>query len=352
MNIIYLITTEKEPSGGAKIIYKHSDIINKLQIKEIKSEVLHLKKKKISKFKTSIKKLLRINQAAGWKFSDICIAENYKSKWINVSVKVRNKFDFDPENDFVIIPEIFAHFAEDMLIKKNIKYAIFLLNGYSMNFTSDRKKLINSYAKAEFILSCSKDISQCAKFVFNISQKKIIQVNVISMISDQKFSKKNIITYMPRKLISHSNNVLFFIKSYLPKNWIIRPIHKLNETQVFKLLKESRIFLSFSDMEGLGLPPIEAAALGNKAIGYAGQGGNEYWRQPLFEKIEHGNIIKFCKSILKNTNLVNNKWLKKTSNERKKILQKYSPKEEKIKIFKMVNLISHILNTHLFRKII
>ena len=58
MNIIYLNTTEKGPSGGAKIIYKHSDIINNLKIKEIKSEVLHLKKAKISKFKTSIKKYL------------------------------------------------------------------------------------------------------------------------------------------------------------------------------------------------------------------------------------------------------------------------------------------------------
>ena len=30
----------------------------------------------------------------------------------------------------------------------------------------------------------------------------------------------------------------------------------------------------------------------------------------------------------------------------KKFLQKYSPKEEEIKIFKMVNLISRVLNTH------
>jgi hypothetical protein len=31
MNIIYLNTTEKEPSGGADIIYKHSEIINNLK---------------------------------------------------------------------------------------------------------------------------------------------------------------------------------------------------------------------------------------------------------------------------------------------------------------------------------
>jgi hypothetical protein len=233
MNIIYLNTTEKEPSGGAKIIYRHSDLINNLGINQIKSEVLHIKKSKISKFKTSIKKILKIRQTeAGWKLSDICVAKNYKSKWVNSSVKVRNKFDFDPENDFVVIPEIFGHLAEDMLIKKNIRYAIFLLNGYSMNLTSDRKKLINSYTKAQFVLSCSKDISQCANFVFNIDPKKIFKINVISMNANKKFKKKNIITYMPRKLINHSNNVLFFIQSHLPKNWIIQPIAKLNEKEV------------------------------------------------------------------------------------------------------------------------
>jgi glycosyltransferase involved in cell wall biosynthesis len=211
-----------------------------------------------------------------------------------------------------------------------------------MNFTSDRKKLINSYNKAQFVLSCSKDISECANFVFNIDPKKIIKINVISMTVNKKFKKKNIITYMPRKLINHSNNVLFFIQSHLPKNWIIKPVAKLNEKQVFKILQESRIFLSFSDMEGLGLPPLEAASLGNKAIGYTGQGGNEYWKKPLFEKIENGNIVKFCKTILKNITLINDQWLKKTLNERKKLIKKYSPEQEKNKILKMVKLISHI----------
>ena len=33
LNIIYLCTAEKGPSGGAKIIYDHSQQINKLNIK-------------------------------------------------------------------------------------------------------------------------------------------------------------------------------------------------------------------------------------------------------------------------------------------------------------------------------
>ena len=229
MNIIYLNTTEKKPSGGSKIIYKHSNIINNLKIKNLTSENLFLKKSKFSKYKTSIKKILKIRQAeTGWKFSDICIAKNYKSKWVNDSIKVRNKFDFDRKNDFVIVPEIWAHLAEDMLIKKKVKYAIFVQNGYAMNSTNNQKKLINCYKKAEFILSYSKDISKCVKTVFNINKNKIIKTN-ISIESEKKFIKKNIITYMPRKLRNHSSNLLFFIKSHLPKKWIIKSIDQLNE---------------------------------------------------------------------------------------------------------------------------
>ena len=41
-NIVYVSHAEKGPSGGAKIIYHHSEIINTLN--NFSSEVLHLKK--------------------------------------------------------------------------------------------------------------------------------------------------------------------------------------------------------------------------------------------------------------------------------------------------------------------
>ena len=42
-NIIYLCNTEKGASGGAKIIYHHSEIINNL--KNYRSQVIHIRKK-------------------------------------------------------------------------------------------------------------------------------------------------------------------------------------------------------------------------------------------------------------------------------------------------------------------
>lgn len=348
MNIVYLNTTEKKPTGGVKVIYKHSSIINNLKIKNLTSEVLHLKKSRLSKFKISIKKKLKINELSyGWKFSDISIVKNPKIKWINGSIKIRDKFNFDPKNDFIIIPEIWAHFADSFLINKKIKYAIFVQNGYALNSTIDHKKLVNSYKNAEFILSYSKNINECLKTAFKIKPAKILKTN-ISIYSKQKFNKKNIITYMPRKLPNHSNNLLFFIKNHLPKNWFIKPIDQLSESEVYKLLKKSRIFLSFSDMEGLGIPPIEAAILGNKVIGYNGQGGSEYWNSSLFEKIENGNIIKFCKSILNNIPIINDEWIKIKYEERKQLIEKYSIKQEKEKVLKMVKKISHLLKNNIY----
>ena len=49
INIIYICTADKGPSGGAKTIYNHSDTINKLNIGSISSEILNIKKKKFSK---------------------------------------------------------------------------------------------------------------------------------------------------------------------------------------------------------------------------------------------------------------------------------------------------------------
>ena len=69
----------------------------------------------------------------------------------------------------------------------------------------------------------------------------------------------------------------------------------VSEKKIIKSLSISKIFLSFSNFEGLGIPPIEAALSGNKVIGYVGGGGLEYWKKPIFIKVENGEIEEFAK---------------------------------------------------------
>ena len=341
LNIIYLNTTEKGPSGGGKTIYYHSNLINKLNINKVTSEVLHIKKRKLSKWNTSFKKMFKIqsNNYYGWDTSDITVIKNFKSKWFKNNIKNKNNFIFNKETDFVIFPEIFAHFAKNLCIEKKIPYAIFVQNGYCLNSTGNFKILDEVYKNAKFILSYSKDISNCVKLAFKNCEKKILRTNI--SIDANKFSfntkKTNTITYMPRKLPTHSENLIFFLRNNLPKTWKLKPLHNLDEKGVYNNLLKSKIFLSFSNMEGLGMPPIEAAIAGNKVIGYPGQGGKEYWMKPLFTEIPHGNLSKFINEI--NFFIKNQHKSKKFKSSRKKIINKYSSFQEKKIIINMINKI-------------
>ncbi len=298
-NIIFLTHAEKKPSGGAKYIYNYSQIIN--DIKNFTSEVIHIKKKKTSKLRDSINKKFNIKKDiySGWQFDDITYSKNFRYKWFDNKVNIKQNFDFDKKKDFVILPEIFAHFAEELLIKKNINYAIFVQNGYVINSTNDEKKLFRVYSHAKFILSSSGDTSECIKLKFPNLKTKILKISYRISFGKINFNlKKNVITYSSRKLPQHSNLVISYLKPHLPKKWTLQNLHNLSNKQFISSIKKSKIFLSFSYLEGLGLPPVEAALAGNQVIGYTGEGGDEYWRRPLFTKINSGEINRFVKTII------------------------------------------------------
>ena len=341
LNIIYLCTTEKGPSGGAKVIYNHSDLINELKIKNINSEVLHIKKKKTSKWSSSIKKILKIpsRDYSGWGVKDITVAKNFKYKWFKSKIKIKKDLVFYKNIDFLIFPEIFAHFAQKLCINNKIPYGIFVQNGYCLNSTNDYKTLNTVYEKAKFIISTTNNISKYIKLAFPNCDEKILKINL--SIDKNKFNfntkKINMITYMPRKLATHSSNLVFFLRKKIPKSWKFKALHNLNENDVYKNLSKSKIFLSFSMMEGLGLPPIEAAIAGNKVIGYSGEGGKEYWKKPIFTEIPHGNISKFIDEILIHIKKKNMK--KNFKSSIKKITTKFSVIQEKKNIIKMINKI-------------
>ena len=145
---------------------------------------------------------------------------------------------------------------------------------------------------------------------------------------------------MPRKLSNHSDLVIKFTKNILPKNWKIKPISALNQKNTFKMLCTSKIFLSFSYLEGLGLPPIEAALTKNIVIGYTGEGGKQYWRKPIFNQIYNGDIINFSKTLLKEINYYN--FSKKHETSRKSLLNKFSNVREINNIKKLLGRISSL----------
>ena len=345
INIIYLIPELKNPTGGAKVIYNHSNILNKLNNK-ISSQIIHLKKKLSYKLESSILKRVNVlnNKNSGWDVTKMKVSKNFKpsTKWQNKNISVGKNLNFDYKKDFIILPEIWSHFAVDLdLIKKNINYSIFVQGFYHMNSTDNFIKIKSAYENAKFIITVSDYSVNYLKKMFPSMKNKIVKINL--SVNKIKIAKKaNLITFMPRKLKDHSNLLFFYLKEMLPKNWKVVPLINLSEKKLFETLSKSKIFLSFSHLEGTGIPPIEAALSGNKVIGYDGGGGSTYWKKPLFTKIENGEIGDFGQKIIQNIKNYNLSWIKETSKQRRNLSKLYSPELEKKSLMLLSNKILNL----------
>ena len=137
---------------------------------------------------------------------------------------------------------------------------------------------------------------------------------------------------------------MFYLKNLLPKNWRIIALNNLSEKKLVHLLGKSKIFLSFSNLEGIGIPPIEAALSGNKIIGYTGAGGMEYWKGPIFKKVENGEIADFGQKVLQEVNNYKLSWLKKTHKERDKLAKQYCSELEKNSLNTLINKVKFLLS--------
>lgn len=59
--------------------------------------------------------------------------------------------------------------------------------------------------------------------------------------------------------------------------WTVVGASGLSERAIADLMRRCSIFVSFSDLEGFGLPPAEAMASGCYVVGYTGGGGDEFF---------------------------------------------------------------------------
>jgi len=275
-NVIFLLPTQVKPAGGSIVSHHHSDTINAMQYKNCSSQVFYPDK-----------------------------LQHIVTKFVHNSSFKRDK-SFDIKNDFVIIPEMMACRYAPEFIKLSVKFGIHVQNGYSIGVElrsniATYEELKNIYDKADLIIGNSLDTIENIKTVFpDISDKIIRSYFVINKAKYQPVdNKKNVITYMPRKLGKHSQLVLLFLGDKLPMHWSFKAIDGVTEQEVYDIFYESKIFLSFSELEGLAMPPAMAAMSGNRVIGYTGEANKEYFHLPCFEEVNCGDIKDYVDKILK-----------------------------------------------------
>ena len=275
-NFIFLSPMPRFPTGGVRVIYKYSEILN----------------------------------SCGY---DSCICHplrNYKYKWFDGDVKFHTK-SYLTEKDHLVIAEGLLGQLEPKYLHDRCNFSIFVQNPYYLRGDqrfSDIDKIEYCFKKATSILCVSEDTSNIIRLYFPHVTNKIIRTiwSIDSDNYDQKFRKTKIITYMPRKNLSHCNLVVDCLKYNLAKNWRIKPIENLTTDGVIKLLNSSSIYLSFGSFEGLPAPPVEAAIAGNIVIGYHGNGGKEYWNKPNFITVNVCDIAGYVDTINKTIDQIDN----------------------------------------------
>jgi glycosyltransferase involved in cell wall biosynthesis len=106
------------------------------------------------------------------------------------------------------------------------------------------------------------------------------------------------LAFIPRRRPQEREQLLHVLRSRgVLEGWRLVPIEGYTEAQTAELMRSSAIFLSFSDREGFGLPPVEAMASGCYVIGYTGNGGREYFDASYSAPVAESDLLAYAVAV-------------------------------------------------------
>ncbi|HAM91850.1 MAG TPA: hypothetical protein DCQ10_14415 [Rhodobacteraceae bacterium] len=265
LEIVFFGLAHDKIVGGVKVTYKHAEMIASLGVQ-----------------------------------SSVYSPDNlgFNCSWFDHNATIRTEHELNKKSNFIVLPEIWAGRYGKQLLRAGFRYAIYVQNGYylnsALNWGHSAAEVKEVYENANLILSISKDTTSMISTVYpSVDKKKVIRV--FPHVDDGFFpgKKEKIISYMPRKLPVHSKRLKFYLTEYLPADWSVVPIENMVASKAADILSRSSIFLSFCDLEGFGLPPLEAALSGAVVVGYTGQGAREYFKKPNLIAVQNGDLKNF-----------------------------------------------------------
>lgn len=313
-SIIFLCPATNVPTGGIKVIYNQATTIHEMN-ERLTASILHP------------------------------LNPKFRCSWFTRSAPIKSNLVFDRQYDFVMIPEFWAVPHAMLLHSLGVRYGIYVQGGYVIGRVSGEEQ-DTAYNNADLILAISDDTVECIKMAFPECSAKVHRVHY--SVNSDKFmashDKENIICYMPRRMKNHSQLVTFYLNKMIPPHWRIESIDGLDEDGVAAILGKSKIFLSFSELEGCPLPPVEAALSGCHVIGYTGEGAKEYWDEEIFTEIHAGDIKTFVKAVMSKIGEFDKTRYVVNANAINKLANRYSARVELEDMQFVSNRIIEIMN--------
>lgn len=277
MQLVYFSPNPAQASGGVKVIYRHAALVEKLGFADVSARIYHFEN------------------------------PGSESPWYEGPIHHKVDGLFVASRDMVVLPECHLHDFWVRLTSEGIRYAILVQNAYLIGGGLEREQVRVAFSQAELILVISDDSAAYVSWLFPELAPRIMPVrwSIAGDLFQPAPQKSRVITFMLRRMADHARRVIDLLVPKLPADRSIRALDGMNERQVAQALAHSSIFMAFSGLEGLPLPPVEAAMAGNRVEGYHGQGGREYWDPALFRAIECGDLVGFARAVLHEVAAVN-----------------------------------------------
>lgn len=217
-------------------------------------------------------------------------AEHFNPKWFEWDINIERSYNIVTKDDILIIHEE-ALWAFSALKAKECKHIIFNQGAYwSLVNRLGYNETKHIYQTALGVITNSLNTTELVRKLFGNLKIFTLRLGIDEYFKPGK--KLNRICYMPRK----NNETAELIAQYTRdkfKDWEVYSIDGLSNKDVANVFSTSKIFFSFGGPEGFGLPPVEAALSGCKVIGYHGDGGREYFKEPIFSSIRYLEIPPF-----------------------------------------------------------
>jgi len=294
MRIFFISTDNNTPSGGRKFIYRFVEIAASLGYD---AYVLHGKQNFCYDwFDHTAETVYNLD------FKRRTISRRFFSTLGSFKKKLWRVSDnhvVPTPDDLIIIPENRINFAGSIF--PDVPKIILSQNPFIL-FDSLSENFSDAYVSANNIVGFWGASVQCVKG-FNLVN--LTDVDLIPLFIDQTHfhysdTKRTKIAYMPRRRAADARAIIKITKLRgLISDSDLLPIDGMSEAAVGKALQNSRVFLSFSEREGFGLPPAEAIACGCRVVGYSGYGGDEFFHEFGATNIQDGDIFSYVTELEK-----------------------------------------------------
>jgi glycosyltransferase involved in cell wall biosynthesis len=265
--VYYLCPDLNVPTGGIRVIYRHVDALNSMGIS---ATVVHKH-------------------------------DGFICSWFdhNTSAMGAQSVRLTPA-DVLVVPEFYGLYLHELPAEPHL--VVFNQNAYQ-TFAGTHAKISGTpyrdIDRLEAMLVVSHDNAEYVRYAFPGLRVERIRNAIDSRIFHPAMSpRERRIAVMPRRRNADCRQVLALLAAHgCLDSWEIVNIDGRPENEAARALQSCSVFLSFSELEGFGMPPAEAMACGCYVVGFTGFAGREFFDPSTSTPVEEGNILAFAKAV-------------------------------------------------------